>query len=378
MNTFYVDTREELSGLVDIEQGDICYVIEESAKYMANSEGEWICQTGNGSADGAYATEEFVMEEISKLEIPSIDGLASELYVNDAIASLITEKPALKMFDEDPEIMASNPGSKFGIALNNGDTRTLPEAMLEKGVGMYNFWVHKSNQSLPEEAFAKNSSCRGLCCVDTVKTTGWYGWIILFDQDGEMYVQYIRNSVPKGWKKSVSSDAFLAEMAKLKNEKYEFSTLPVGTIVDRSRGKEIRIFCPEDAQYKDQTVGEGGNPNMYYMTFTTYAPEGAVAFREGDKGVLVDEILNFQNTAGTGTDKYGRKFKHHWFALASKDAFGNWNYFGKTSTKEKFIGWNYIVEWYDANGKVIDTDAIRINLSNKDCHNSLAPYYGNF
>ena len=102
----------------------------------------------------------------------------------------------MNMFDEDPEIMASNPGSKFGIALNNGDTRTLPEAMFEKGVGMYNFWIHKSNTSLPKEAFAKKSSCRGVCCVDTVKPTGWYGWALLIDQDGDFYVQYIRNSEP--------------------------------------------------------------------------------------------------------------------------------------------------------------------------------------
>ena len=53
----------------------------------------------------------------------------------------------------------------------------------------------------PAEVIEKNSSCRGLCCVDTVKDTGWYGWALLFDQDGEVYAQYIRNSEPKGWKR---------------------------------------------------------------------------------------------------------------------------------------------------------------------------------
>lgn len=371
MKTFHVDSQTELKAIIDAEIGDIAYVINEAAKYMMNGAGEWINQTGTttGGDMAGYATKDFVLEEISKIEIPSIEGLASEIYVNEAIAKLVAEEPVMKMFDEDPEIMASNPGSKFGIALNKGDTRTLPEAMLEKGVGLYNFWVHKSNTSLPAEAFAKNSSCRGLCCVDTVKTTGWYGWILLIDQDGDFYVQYIRNSVPQGWKAMSTKADHL--------EKYEFTVLPAGTIVDR-RDKEIRIFCQEDAVFTEQNPNEslGGNANMYYMTFTSYAPEGAVTFREGDKGILIDELLNFETTPGTGIDSYGRKYKKHWFSLAMKNADGTWNYFGNNSTAAKFIGWNYIVEWYDADGKVIDTDAVRINLSNKNCHTSLAPYYG--
>ena len=158
-------------------------------------------------------------------------------------------------------------------------------------------------------------------------------------------------------------------------EKYEFSNLPEGSLISR-RDKEIRIMCPANATYHEQNVGEGGNPNMYYMTFTTYAPEGAVTFKEGDKGVLVDEILNFETTAGTGVDKYGRKYKKHWFALAMKNDAGEWTYFGANSSTSKYIGWSYVVEWYDAEGKVIDNDIIRINLSNEDCHLKLASYLG--
>ena len=158
-------------------------------------------------------------------------------------------------------------------------------------------------------------------------------------------------------------------------EKYRISNVPEGTIVDY-REKEIRIMCPEDAVFTQQQVGEGGNPNMYYMTFTTYAPEGAVTFKEGDKGVIVDEVLDFEKTAGTGVDEHGRKFKNHWFALANFNG-STWNYFGKTSSTKKYIGWTYVVEWYDAEGNVIDSDCIRINLSNKDCHSALEPSYVN-
>ena len=157
-------------------------------------------------------------------------------------------------------------------------------------------------------------------------------------------------------------------------EKYNISNVPDGTVIDY-REKEIRIMCPKDAVFTKQSVGEGGNANMYYMTFTTYFPEEAVAFREGDRGVLVDEYLNFEDTAGTGIDKHGRKFKQHWFALASFNG-ASWNYYGKTSSLDKYIGWTYCVEYYNEQGEVIGSDCIRLNLSNEECHNAMEPYYG--
>lgn len=89
----------------------------------------------------------------------------------------------------------------FGLMVDSTDGKTLIEAMYEKGKGMYNFHVEKGSPGLPKEVIEKNSSCRGICCVDTLKPTGWYGWIVMFDHDGEMYSQYIRNAVPTGWKK---------------------------------------------------------------------------------------------------------------------------------------------------------------------------------
>lgn len=159
--------------------------------------------------------------------------------------------------------------------------------------------------------------------------------------------------------------------------KYNISATPEGTLVNYGE-KEIRIMCPADAKFVKQQVGNGGNANMYYMTFTTYAPDGAVTFKEGDRGVIVDEVLDFENTAGTGVDKYGRKYKNHWFALAMYDESSDtWTYFGKNSSVSKYIGWDYVVEYYNANGVKFAADSIRINLSNEDCHNVSVPYYMN-
>lgn len=157
-------------------------------------------------------------------------------------------------------------------------------------------------------------------------------------------------------------------------KKYEITSVPTGTLVDY-RDKEIRVMCPVDTQWVKQSVGGTGNPNMYYMGFKAYAPEGAVSFKEGDRGVIIDEMYDF-NDDFAGTDEYGRNYSICWLALAIYDAGSDtWTYFGKNSSEEKFIGWDYIVEWYDSGGAIIASDCVRINLSNEDCHFSTKPYY---
>lgn len=172
-------------------------------------------------------------------------------------------------------------------------------------------------------------------------------------------------------------DVYLSKVqaaAEFEHVKYEISNTPVGTLVDYGE-KEIRIMVPTDAKFEQQTVGSTGNANMYYMSFKAYAPAGAVSFKEGDRGVIVDEMFTFDDDFA-GVDAYGRKYSICWLALASYDATSDtWNYYGTNSNVNKYIGWTYCVEWYDANGVKIDSDMIRINLSNESCHNVIEPYY---
>ena len=156
--------------------------------------------------------------------------------------------------------------------------------------------------------------------------------------------------------------------------KYEVVNAPKGTLIDYYN-KEIRIMCPVTTKWEKQTVGSTGNANMYYIGFKAYAPDGAVSFKEGDQGVIVDEMFDF-NHDFAGTDKYGRNYSICWLAAALYDeASGEWTYFGKNSTTSKYIGWTYVVEWYDVNGIVIGSDCIKINLSNEECHYMLEPFY---
>jgi hypothetical protein len=131
-------------------------------------------------------------------------------------------------------------------------------------------------------------------------------------------------------------------------------------------------MCPSDVVWTQQTVGEGGDANCYYMTFKTYAPNDNVVGYIEHLGNQVDkEILtNFS------TDEYGRRYQPTWLALAKYDeATDTWTYYGKNSTKSKYIGWDYQIDWFDANGVMVASDCVRINLSNEDCHSSIEPYY---
>jgi hypothetical protein len=108
------------------------------------------------------------------------------------------------------------------------------------------------------------------------------------------------------------------------------------------------------------------------MTFKTYAPDDrAVGYIEhlGDK--VDSEVLNTFSV-----DEYGRRYQSTWLSIAKYDEpTGTWSYYGKNSSADKYIGWDYQIDWYDANGVMIFTDFVRINLSNEDCHNSSRPYY---
>ena len=161
------------------------------------------------------------------------------------------------------------------------------------------------------------------------------------------------------------------ELETLQRVKFEIADTPVGTIVDY-REKEIRVMCPAGVQFKKQSVGAGGDPNSNYMTFKTYAPsDDAVGYIERINGSPDEEILtNFS------VDKYGRRYQPTWLAIAKyDDATDTWAYYGAKSTTDKYIGWDYQIDWYDANGKMIGSDCVRINLSNEDCHYNIEPYY---
>lgn len=162
-----------------------------------------------------------------------------------------------------------------------------------------------------------------------------------------------------------------AAMGEHLTKKYEVANVPEGTLIDY-RESEIRVMCPVNAQWAKQSVGAGGDANSYYMTFKTYVPSDAVVgYIEHMNGQSDSEILT-----KFSVDEYGRRYQPTWLALAKYDeATDTWTYYGANSNKDRYIGWNYQIDWYDANDVMIASDSIRINLSNEDCHSEIKPYY---
>lgn len=162
-----------------------------------------------------------------------------------------------------------------------------------------------------------------------------------------------------------------AAMGEHLTKKYEIASVPEGTLVDY-RESEIRVMVPTNSVFTKQAVGEGGDANSYYMTFKTYAyNDDAVGYIEHLNGQSDSEILT-----KFSIDEYGRRYQPTWLALAKYDeSTDTWNYYGKNSSVNKYIGWDYQIDWYDANGVMIASDCIRINLSNENCHSSIEPYY---
>lgn len=154
--------------------------------------------------------------------------------------------------------------------------------------------------------------------------------------------------------------------------KYEIADVPVGTLTNYRDG-EIRICCPNDAEYHLQSVGSGGDAHTYYVTFKTYVyDDNIVGYKEHLNDKADAEILT-----DLKTDKYGRRFQPTWLGIAKYDESTNtWTYDGANSTTDKMIGWDYQIDWFDANGVMVASDCVRINLSNEECHSSIKPYYG--
>lgn len=189
------------------------------------------------------------------------------------------------------------------------------------------------------------------------------------DEVDEKVSQVMTDSVSES--KAYTDKMVEAAMDEHLTKKYEITSVPEGTLIDY-RENEIRVMVPENAVWAKQSVGEGGDANSYYMTFKTYAPsDDAVGYIEHLSGQADEEVLTSFNV-----DEYGRRYQPTWLALAKYDeATGVWNYYGKNSSKESYIGWDYQIDWYNADGVMIASDSVRINLSNENCHSVIKPYY---
>lgn len=216
------DDIADLEQIKNPSMGTECFVIAKACEYKATSDGRWIKQvktTGEASDNididlSNYITrEEFenqalreehfyngLVEEVEELKKAEITHATKE-ELNE-LDKTFTNTLASGIFGADQEELTGMGNAKFGLVIKKEETTTLAEAMFARGFGLYTLWIGKGNPDLPAEVLEKNSSVRGLCCVDTMNDGGnWYGWANIYDHDGVMYTRYIRSGVPSAWHK---------------------------------------------------------------------------------------------------------------------------------------------------------------------------------
>ena len=160
--------------------------------------------------------------------------------------------------------------------------------------------------------------------------------------------------------------------ATLQQVKYEVCCKPTGTLVDYN-DKEIRIMIPADTDFTTQKNAVDGVSNMFYVENRIYAPDDAIRYRVNFGGTVTEGAV--EDFAGL-TDDYGRIYLMVPLPVAYYDTTSSvWVYYGANSTTNHYIGWDQIVDWYDADGVMIGSDCIRINLSNEDCYSVVESYY---
>lgn len=157
---------------------------------------------------------------------------------------------------------------------------------------------------------------------------------------------------------------------------YEVVKVPTGTLVDYFN-KEIRIMIPADTDFAtEENASTTGTDGIFYIETRFYAPEGAVGFRTDVNKIAENEPIKKFNGLYAGTDECGRNYYIIYQPVAYYDTKSkSWVYYGAKSTTAHYVGWLQISEWYDADGKMFVSDAIKINLSNEECHSAIEPYY---
>jgi len=200
---------------------------EDLAKFITEVPAEYITES-ELEAKG-YLTEHQSLEGYAKLaDLPSVDGLASESYVDAKVAAIkIPEVPTkVSELENDAGYITA---------------KDIPETDLS------NYYDKTETENLIAEA------------VESIE----HPTVDLSDYTTKDYV-----------------------VATTHQNKYE--VLPIEGMFVQYRDGEIRLNTQRVTPVH-QNVGTTGNPNMYYATFRAFAPEGATQCREGLNGNIDTE-----------------------------------------------------------------------------------------
>lgn len=253
-----------------------------------------------------------------KNEIPSVDGLASEDYVDEKVASIII-----------PEV----PTKVSELENDAGYLTDVPEEYI-------------TDEDLESKGYLTEQSLEGLGFAS------------------EKFVEDQIASIPKVDLTEVETS--IDTLSAITN-KIKYEVLALDGMLVSYNDNEIRINT-EGVEFYKQTSGEGSDPNAFYIGFKVYAPDTAVRFVRSFDGTPSgdDNTLegNFDSDLG-GVDSYGRKYYIGWLNAGHYDG-SSWNKYGDLATSEKCLGYYITLKWFEDTGKVVGIDNIRVVFTNNE------------
>lgn len=153
--------------------------------------------------------------------------------------------------------------------------------------------------------------------------------------------------------------------------KASLTGLPPNGVISYGENK-IRIAVPDYFDVPHQNVGEGGDPERYYVTFSAKAPENAVYFLE-KRLTLGNGVAEIDTELTKLADKGNTTHRVCWFSIAEYNPqISKFEYFGKGRSEENCDGKVETLEWYDENQNLISIDEYTIQYVSKD---NYKPFY---
>ena len=351
-----VPTRADLPDLTCAADGIVYFIAATKSGYMVSPDRtEWLQTIYAPIKDVSTIPESEIYNTVTT--VGAVRDIEKKIY--ERIDEVASSGGTSSLIPVDGSIIIKDNTIDIGISAEPGNALTKKSDGLYVGTSISGNYAAGPGLQLVDGTFSVKlaNTTHGLAVVDGALTLN----LATKDSDGAMSKEDKRiiDAIP---------EVYVAR-------KYEISHKPDGTLVDY-RDKEIRIMCSANTEWSTQISGENADANSYYIGFKAYAPDGAVSFKEDLAEIIADDTMYyFENNEFAGVDGNSRRFSIVWLPVAKlKD--GVWTYYGETSTNTKYIGWYYTVEWFNENGQLIDTDTIRINLSNEDCHNNIKSFYG--
>lgn len=358
---------ESLPAFSVAADGILYYCKSNGCGYVLNEERNGWLVAIHGVDNDTIAVNEQGLLSVEAIPIEKVTGLSDEL---QRIEKIVVDGASVATADKAGIV---KPGSEFAVSADG--TLSLVSVEIAKVGGL-----EERLAAVEQAAVGGVHYCGAVDTFEDLPTDA---------KKGDLYEVYADNSEwcfngEKWFEYGKTVDIDLTPFAEKEEVRaiakmvdYEVSSKPEGTIVNYL-GKEIRVMCPANTNWKKQNVGATGNANMYYVGFKAYAPDDSVVnFKEDLAEKINDDTLySFENNEFAGVDKFGRKYSIVWLPVASyNEDSDSWTYSGSMSAEGKYIGWYYSVEWYDAAGVKVAADTIRINLSNENCHTDIVPYY---